>query len=65
MQLIKFLALGLLALTVLGSSLPTGTATSDDLILQQIAGYRSWNRVTPEIIKQFPNGIALNSSVAG
>jgi len=52
MQRTKLLASGLLVLFVLGSSLPTGAATSNDLILHQIANYRSWNRVTPEIIKQ-------------
>jgi hypothetical protein len=59
MQLIKLLASGLLALTVLGSSLPTGTATSDDLILQQIAGYRSWNRVHQKSSNSFQMGLRL------
>jgi hypothetical protein len=51
MQRIKLLASGLLILVIVGS-LAAGNVSSDKLILQQIAQYRSWNRVTPEILKQ-------------
>jgi len=59
MQPLKLLASGLLVVTVLGSCLPTGAATSDESILQQIVNYRGWNRVTPEIIKQIQPGSGL------
>jgi hypothetical protein len=65
MQRTKLLTSGLVVLAVLGSTLPSGATTPDELILQQIAGYRSWNRVTPEILKLIPKGSAIDRSVAG
>ncbi|PWT88966.1 MAG: hypothetical protein C5B55_12170 [Blastocatellia bacterium] len=52
MQRFRWLASCLLTIATIGSLLAITAGESRQGLLDQIAGYRKWTRVTPEILKK-------------